>query len=103
MPWIGWTAGTLLGAIAGNVLPASIITAMGITIYAMFIAIITPGIIEDMKVAITVFISVLLSLFFYYVPVVNTVPVGFSISICAVVAALVGVLPLPVSEVNEDE
>ncbi|MCR5798070.1 MAG: AzlC family ABC transporter permease [Eubacterium sp.] len=103
MPWIGWTAGTLLGAIAGNVLPASIITALGITIYAMFIAIITPGIIEDMKVAITVSISVLLSLSFYYVPVVNTVPVGFSISICAVVAALVGALLLPVSEVNEDE
>ena len=41
-PYIGWTAGTLLGALVGSVLPARLEAALGITIYAMFLAIIVP-------------------------------------------------------------
>ena len=41
-PFIGWSAGTLLGATAGNLLPASVTTAMSLMLYGMFIAIIVP-------------------------------------------------------------
>ena len=41
-PYLGWSLGTLLGAAAGNILPASIVSALGIAIYAMFVAIVIP-------------------------------------------------------------
>lgn len=38
----GWTVGTLLGSLAGNLLPARVIVALGMALYAMFLAIILP-------------------------------------------------------------
>ncbi len=38
----GWTLGTLLGAVLGNILPARASTALGVALYAMFLAIILP-------------------------------------------------------------
>ena len=37
-----WAAGTALGAAAGNILPASVVTALGVALYGMFLAIIIP-------------------------------------------------------------
>ena len=38
----GWTVGTLLGALLGNILPAAASSALGVALYAMFLAIILP-------------------------------------------------------------
>lgn len=38
----GWTLGTLLGAVLGNILPARATAALGVALYAMFLAIILP-------------------------------------------------------------
>ena len=38
----GWTLGTLLGAVMGNVLPPRAVGALGVALYAMFLAIILP-------------------------------------------------------------
>ena len=38
----GWTLGTLLGAVMGNILPARAVSALGVALYAMFLAIILP-------------------------------------------------------------
>ena len=37
-----WAAGTLCGILAGNVLPANVVTALSVAIYGMFLAIIIP-------------------------------------------------------------
>ena len=37
-----WAAGTLCGILAGNVLPANVVTALNVAIYGMFLAIIIP-------------------------------------------------------------
>lgn len=42
LPVIGWTGGTLCGAIAGNILPAIVTAALGVAIYGMFVAIVVP-------------------------------------------------------------
>ena len=42
LPYVGWTLGTLLGALAGDILPIIITSALGIALYSMFIAIIIP-------------------------------------------------------------
>lgn len=42
LPVTGWVGGTLVGAVAGTLLPADIISALGVALYGMFIAIVVP-------------------------------------------------------------
>ena len=97
-PYLGWTAGTLLGAVAGNLLPVVVISALGLAIYAMFIAIVLPKVKQHRPTALCVGIAVLLSCAFYYIPILRKIPSGFSVILCAVVAAAVAALACPVKE-----
>lgn len=102
-PYLGWASGTLLGALAGDILPAIITNALGIAIYGMFIAIVTPAAKKSLATAGCVLLSAVLSCAFYYIPVLKAVPGGFVIIICAVVAALVCALLAPVKTAEEKE
>ena len=42
MPFLGWTTGTLCGALAGSMLPLAVRTALAVMLYGMFIAIVVP-------------------------------------------------------------
>ena len=86
-PYLGWTAGTALGAVAGNILPTVVSAALGVAIYGMFIAIVVPGMRAHLPTALCVGVAVCLSLLFYYVPGLDRVPSGFVIIICAVLAS----------------
>lgn len=97
-PILGWTGGTLLGALAGNILPEIVISALGIAIYAMLIAVFVPASRADKNVALCVIISVALSCAFYFVPVLNKVPSGFVIIICSVAASLLFAVVCPVPD-----
>ena len=57
----GWSIGTALGIMAGNVLPASAVSALSVALYGMFLAIIIPPSKEDRNVAITVVAGFILS------------------------------------------
>ena len=103
LPYIGWGLGTLLGALLGNILPESVMIALSIAIYGMFIAIIVPPMKEDKTIILAVVIASLLSFGFYFLPYLNQVPVGIAISICAVVAALICAFVFPVKEEQEHE
>jgi len=104
-PYVGWTLGTLLGALAGNILPILITSALGIAIYAMFIAIVVPAMKKNFKTALAVFFAIALSCLFFYTPVLNKIPSGFVIVICAVsVSALFAALfPIDTKEDGCDE
>ena len=103
-PPIGWTVGTLLGAMAGSLLPPIVLSALGIAIYAMFIAIVVPVAKTDRKIALCAIISILLSCAFYFIPVLSSIPSGFVIILCSVAAstlfALLAPLPDEKSEVH---
>lgn len=105
-PYIGWSAGTAIGAIAGNVLPHIIISSLGVAIYAMFVAIVFPEAKRNRSTAACVLLAVTLSCGFYYIPALKRVPDGFVIIICAVIAGAVMALISPIeadSEVTENE
>ena len=104
-PYVGWTLGTLLGALAGNILPLLITSALGIAIYAMFIAIVVPAMKKDFKTALATVAAIALSCLFFYTPVLNKIPSGFVIVICAVsVSALFALFfPIDVKEGEADE
>lgn len=101
-PYIGWSLGTLVGAAAGNILPQSIISALGIAIYGMFIAIIVPQMKRSKSTALCVLLSIALSCMFKYVPGLANIPGGFVIIICAAAASALFAALSPV-EVTEEE
>ena len=99
LPYIGWTLGTVFGAVAGNILPMELQAALGIALYAMFIAIIIPPAVKSLKIAFIVFLSAGLSSVFYYIPFLkNNISQGFAIIICAIISALIAAAIFPVKE-----
>lgn len=102
LPYLGWSLGTLLGSVLGNVLPQSLMNALCIAIYGMFIAIVAPVAKKSLKVLCVVAVSIALSCAFYYVPALKAVSSGLAVSICAVAAALLGALLFPVKEGAEN-
>ena len=104
-PIIGWTLGTLCGALAGDVLPDSVSSALGVAIYGMFIAIVVPPAKKETPTAPRVLLAIPLSCVFYYVPFLkNNIPSGFTIIICSVIASAVmaALAPLPEKEENNE-
>lgn len=97
-PYIGWALGTLLGAVAGQLLPEFVRTCLGIAIYGMFLAIILPPARKEHPVRVVVLVAVALSLCFRYIPALSGVSSGFVIIICAVAASALGAVLFPVKE-----
>ncbi len=95
-PFLGWSLGTLLGAAAGNIFPAVIISALGVAIYGMFIAILIPQAKSSRACFWCIILSVALGCIFKYLPLLNTVPQGFVIIICAVAASTIFAIIAPV-------
>lgn len=100
IPYAGWTLGTLFGAVAGGFLPQVVNDALGLAIYAMFIAIIIPPAKKSAPIRLVIFAAVILSCLFYFVPFLKNVSSGFSIIICAVAASIIAEI---VNPVNDDE
>ena len=103
-PVIGWVFGTLTGAVAGNILPDIVISALGLAIYGMFIAIVVPVIKEEKATALCVGVAVILSCIFYYAPVLKEIPTGFTVIICAVVASALFafIKPITIEEIKNE-
>lgn len=104
-PFLGWSLGTLLGASAGNILPAVVTTALSVAIYGMFVAIVFPDARKENPVAICALISIALGCAFRFIPFLSTVPEGFVVIICAVVASgiMAAVAPIKMdAEVQND-
>ena len=97
-PILGWTGGTLLGALAGSVLPLGIRTALGVMLYGMFIAIVVPPAKEEKPVLATVALALVLSCLFTWVPGLNQISAGISIVVCTVIAAAVTAAAFPIQE-----
>lgn len=99
-PYVGWTAGTALGALAGSILPAMVMSALSVAIYGMFVAIVVPAMRGHKATALCVLFAIALSCLFYYVPILNTVSSGFVVIICAVSASALFafIAPIPKQE-----
>ena len=99
-PFLGWVLGTLLGALAGGILPAAVTDALGIAIYGMFIAIVLPPFRRLREVRAVVLIAVGLSCLISLWPALGFISSGFRIIVCAVAASALGawLMPRPFEE-----
>lgn len=96
IPYIGWTAGTVMGAFINNLLPKNLADAMGITLYAMFIAIIIPAARKDKNVLIVLIAAVAVSCILYFaLPFISS---GWAVIIAAVTASAIGATLFPHKE-----
>ena len=96
LPYLGWSCGTLLGAVLGGILPQIIVNALNIALYAMFIAIVVPTAMQNKKVIPVVIISVALSCAFTFIPVLNNVNSGIVYVVSALIASIIGALVFPI-------
>lgn len=98
---VGWVTGTALGATAGQLLPESVSSALGIVLYGMFMAIIIPPARKQLNVLLVVVVSALASIMFRYV--LTAVSSGFAVIISAVIASVIGALFFPVKDTEENK
>ena len=102
-PYIGWALGTFLGAAAGTLLPDILRDALGVAIYAMFIAIVVPPAKHNKAVRLAVLLAAALSCAMYYLPGLNAISSGFSIIICAVLVSALCAKFFPIPDSSEEE
>lgn len=102
MPVLGWTSGTLVGAVATSVMPEALANAMGIALYGMFIAIIVPPAREHRNVLLTVIAAIVASVAFTYLPVLKQLSGGWSIIIITVAVSALAAWLWPVEEEGSD-
>ncbi len=106
-PYVGWTLGTLLGALAGYLLPDIVRNSFGLMLYGMFLAIIIPPARRERGVLFAVCVAVGLSCILFYVPFFDFLSSGFALIISAVIAAALAAWLFPVltpaEEVHPDD
>lgn len=100
LPYLGWSAGTLLGAILGSILPDRLMSALSLAIYGMFVAIVVPEMKKSRPVTIVVILAIILSCAFYYIPFLSSISSGITITVAAIVSAIAGAVLFPVDEEN---
>ena len=94
----GWTLGTLVGAVSGNLLPDFLVSALSVAIYGMFLAVIIPPAKKNRAVLGVVIGAMTVSTVFAVVPVLRNVSAGFVIIITTVLTAGVAAYFCPVLE-----
>lgn len=97
-PIAGWTFGTFIGAIATSVLPVVLTDALGIALYAMFIAVIVPPAKEEKNVLIAVIMAIVASYLFTYLPGLRNLSSGWATIIITVSVSMIAAIMFPVEE-----
>lgn len=98
----GWSLGTCLGVIMGNVLPPNVVSALSVGLFGMFVAIIVPAAKKNKILLGVVLVSMLASFAFYKIPVFDAISSGTKTIILTVVIALAAAIVFPVKEEKQD-
>ncbi len=97
-----WALGTVFGVVMGNMLPPSLLSALGVGLYGMFLAIIIPPTRKNKVIAALVPISMLASLAFAKLPVISGVSSGMRVIILTVILALGAAVLFPIKEESDN-
>lgn len=95
----GWTSGTVIGTFAGSIVPEVLTSAFGISLYAMFLAIIIPPATKSSPITITILIAATLSFLLNF----TNLSSGWIIIICGIIASAFAAWKFPIGGVADDE
>jgi len=98
IPLIGWSSGTFFGIFTGNLLPASIVNALSVALYGMFIAIIMPPSRQNKVILWAVLLSFASSFALARIPLTSGLSGGTRTIILTVVIAGLWAAFFPVKE-----
>lgn len=101
LPVAGWTLGTLSGALVGHVLPEGLQSALGIALYAMFVAIVMPPLRQSRPIALVVLAAALISTLIHFMPLLSIFRGGWQIILATLAAAALGAVIAPVQHKGE--
>ena len=97
----GWAAGTVLGIVFGDILPADIVSALSVALYAMFIAVVIPPARKDGRILAIVLVSMLGSWLFTLEPIASYISEGVKIIILTLVISALAAVIWPLKEDEE--
>lgn len=98
LPYIGWSSGTMLGALADNLLSDRMQSAASIALYCMFIALFVPPAKEQKAIRQIILVSIGAGLVLYYLPLFDFMSSGYKIMSAAILGSVYGALRYPVKE-----
>lgn len=96
--YCGWVSGTAVGGLASGIIPDSILSALGIALYAMFIALVVPPAKKSRKVLTVVLVAAGLNCLLRVIPALEFLGDGWRVIISGIAAAAVGAALFPVKE-----
>ena len=100
---VGWTTGTVLGVLMGNIMPAWAVNALSVSLYGMFLAIIIPPSRKDRFIAGLVVISMTASGLFSVLPLLREISGGFKVIILTLLIAGAAAFIHPIEDTPSPE
>lgn len=97
----GWAMGTAVGIIAGNILPARVVSALSVALFGMFLAIIIPPARENKVIRLFVGLSFLVSGITSMIPVLSHISSGTKIIVLTVILAGIAAYLFPIEDEEE--
>lgn len=101
-PIVGWSFGTTLGAFTCSALPESISSAMGIALYAMFIAIIIPPARKSKSILMIILVSIGINMLLKYIPLFGFISSGFRVIAATILGAGIGAALWPIEDEKKE-
>ncbi|MDO4388612.1 MAG: AzlC family ABC transporter permease [Eubacteriales bacterium] len=98
----GWAAGTCLGVILGNIFPASVVSALSVGLYGMFIAIFVPPAKESRVIRGLVLVSMGLSFFVNRASIFAGMSSGIRTILLTVILSAAAAILFPIREAKND-
>ena len=98
-----WALGTMLGIMAGNLMPAFLVSAFGVALYGMFLAVIVPPARQNKVIMALIPICFALSFAAGEIPYISELSAGTRTIILTVAIASAAAILFPVKEGGEDE
>lgn len=94
----GWSLGTLLGVISGNILPPRLVSALSVALYGMLLAVIIPPARKSKILSGLIVVSMSLSLLFAELPLLENISSGVKIIFLTILIAGITAVLFPVKE-----
>lgn len=98
----GWVAGTVMGALLGMALPPRMMSAMGVALYGMFLAVVVPPSRKSRIIAGVVLASMAASAAFPWIPLAGKLSSGIQIILLTIMVSAAAAVLFPVKEEGAD-
>ncbi|SDG94896.1 Predicted branched-chain amino acid permease (azaleucine resistance) [Selenomonas sp. WCT3] len=99
----GWSVGTALGIVAGNLLPPSVVSALSVALFGMFLWVIIPTARDNRIVGLLVLSSFLMSFACAHLPGLKELTAGTRTILLTLLLAGIGALFFPVKDLTDEK